>query len=265
MKTWKIQKFFGDVIYDLRSRGLLPVVILLGVAMIAVPVLISRGGGSSDATLRSATGVVKTPPEVERAVVAYAPPGVRDYKKRLDGSPAKDPFHQALAPSAASESQLNSTVPIASSAPTGSSGVASAGSTSTSTSSGTGTSTGTTVTHQLYLYHAVADVSVGEVSQPLVRHKHIKAFSALPNQVTPVMIYLGSSLDEKRAYFSISKNANLVPGKGTCVPSPTDCSLLALTEGQSADMVYSVDGKTYRIKVNRIDLQRTRVGKRFTK
>jgi len=38
MKAWKVQKFFGDVVYDLRSRGLLPVVVLLLVAMVAVPV-----------------------------------------------------------------------------------------------------------------------------------------------------------------------------------------------------------------------------------
>jgi hypothetical protein len=253
MKPWKVQKFFGDIVYDLRSRGLLPVAVLLLVAMVAVPVLISRaGGGSSTEPVQATAAAVKTPPEIERAVVAYDA-GVRNYKKRLDGSSPQDPFHQPAGSSSESASQLNSTVTAPTTVPSGSSGAgASAGST------GTSTSTGTTVTRRLYLYHSVADISAGEVSQPLVRHRHIKTFTPLPNQVTPVMVYLGSALDEKRAYFSLSKSANLVPGQGTCVPSPTDCSLLALAPGQSADMVYSVDGKTYRVKVNKIELKRTR-------
>ena len=54
MKPWKIQKFFEDVVYDLRNRGLLPVVILLVVALVAVPVLISRGGSDSVRPTRTA-------------------------------------------------------------------------------------------------------------------------------------------------------------------------------------------------------------------
>ncbi len=42
MKPWKAQKFFGDVVYDLRSRNLLPVVVMLVVAIVAVPVLVSK-------------------------------------------------------------------------------------------------------------------------------------------------------------------------------------------------------------------------------
>ena len=35
MKLWKVQKFFSDVVYDMRSRNLLLVAILLIVAIIA--------------------------------------------------------------------------------------------------------------------------------------------------------------------------------------------------------------------------------------
>src|SRR5204863_5419691 len=101
---------------------------------------------------------------------------------------------------------------------------------------GSGSSTGPV--HRYYFY-SVADLSVGDPSQPLERHKHIKPFTSLPNQVAPVMIYLGSSLDGKRAYFSISKMAEQLTGPGTCVPSPTDCSLLALSANPTEDMVYS--------------------------
>jgi hypothetical protein len=257
MKPWKVQKFFGDVVYDLRSRGLLPVVILVGVAMVAVPVLISRGGGSSSASLQPTAGTMKTPPEIERAVVSYAPPGVRDYKKRLNDLTAKDPFHQQFAPSAAAQSKLQSTVPVqadsggvSSSSTSSSSAVSSAP--SSGGSSGSDTSSGTTKTRRYYFY-SVADLSVGDVTQPPTRHKKIKAFTPLPDQVAPVMIYLGSSVDGKQAYFSISKSVTQITGPGSCSPSPTDCSLLVLRPGQAEDMVYATDGKTYRVKVNKIN------------
>jgi hypothetical protein len=256
MKPWKIQKFFGDVIYDLRSRGLLPVVILVAVAMVAVPILVSRGGGSSSSSTPQPTAATaKTPPEIEQAVVSYAPPGVRDYKKRLSDMTAKDPFHQQFAPSAAAQSQLKSTVPVPAepgTASTTSSSAATSVPPSSGDSGGSGTSSSTTKTRRYYFY-SVADVSVGDVTQPLTRHKKIKAFTALPDQVAPVMIYLGSSVDGKRAFFSISKSVTQNTGPGTCAPSPTDCSLLMLRPGQAEDMVYSVDGKTYRVKVNKIN------------
>ncbi|MFL5906487.1 MAG: hypothetical protein ACJ75Z_02675 [Solirubrobacterales bacterium] len=257
MKLWKVRKVFGDLVYDLRSRGLLPVVILLVVAMIAVPMLISRGGSSSSSgPLQPTSATGKTAPEAEQAVVSYSPAGLRNYKSRLDRLSPKDPFRQPEVPavSAAAASQLTSGV-----APPTVSSSSSSSSVAPSTGASTGVSTGstrTTTTHRLYLYRSVADISVGDVSQPLQRHKHIPAFSSLPDQVTPVMIYLGSSLDRKRAYFSISKSAAQPTGQGTCVPSPTDCSLLSLAVGQSADMVYSTDGKTYRVKVNKINLNR---------
>src|SRR5207247_751914 len=141
-------------------------------------------------------------------------------------------------------SQLNSTVSVPPSSG-GFSGSSSTGSSSTGTSgtgTSTGSSTGSTTTHRLYLYRSVADISDGDASQPLERHKHIKPFSSLPNQVTPVIVYLGSTLNEKRAYFLISKSSTQLTGPGTCIPSPTDCSLLALAQGQTEDLLYSVDG-----------------------
>jgi hypothetical protein len=247
MKPWKVQKFFGDVVYDLRSRGLLPVVILLVVAMIAVPMLIARGSdGSSDSPLQATAAAAKAAPETERAVVSYKP-GVREYKKRLDDRSATNPFKQPKVNSAAADSQLNSTV-----TPT-STGSTSSSSTGVSSGSSTGSTSTGTITRHFYLFHSVADLSFGEVSQPLVRHKKTKNYAMLPNQTAPVLVYLGSTLDEKRSLFSVSKYTEQLTGAGTCAPGPTDCSLLAIGPGQTEDMVYQGDGKTYRLKINKIN------------
>ena len=93
MKSWKIQKFFGDVVYDLRSRGLLPLAVLLVVAMVAVPILILRAARAR-ARRRRPSWRPKTAadlaPENQAAVLAYDP-GVRDYRERLDELPPRTP------------------------------------------------------------------------------------------------------------------------------------------------------------------------------
>jgi hypothetical protein len=253
MKTWKVQKFFGDVVYDLRSRGLLPVVILLLVAMVAVPLLISRGKGASTASLQPAAATAQTPPEAEQAVVAYHP-GIRDYKKRLDDLSPKDPFRQQFARSAAAASALKSTVTTPTSSGSGSSGTT----TDTGTGGGGGTSTGkkkkksksVTVTYQ-------TTVLAGDASAQLTPFNDIQSMTTLPSQTAPALIYFGLSPDYKRALFLVSNRVARLDGPGTCVPAPDDCALLYLGPGQSEDVLYTGDGKTYRIVVAEI--------KRFTK
>ena len=260
MKLWKLQKFFEDVVYDLRNKGLLPVVILLIVALAAVPILLSRGG-SSNSSASPAEPIAATDqasPQTEQAVVAYAPAGIRKYQDRLQGQ-AKDPFRPQASPAAAAAaaqaSALQSTVTVPTSSGASSSSLTPS-TPSTGGSGGSGSSGGSTRT--LYLYRSVADLSVGDASQPLQRHKHIEAFTPLPSQVAPVMIYLGSSLSGKHAYFSISKSIDPISGDGTCAPSPTDCTLLALGVGQAEDLTYTPDGHTYRVKINKINLVRKR-------
>jgi hypothetical protein len=255
MKAWKVRKFFGDVVYDLRSRGLLPVVILLVVAMVAVPLLITRGSsGSSASSLQPAAASAKVAPETEHAVVSYSP-GIRNYKQRLNDLSPKDPFRQQFAQSAAAASQLNSTVTTPTS--TGTSTTASTTG-STTTSTGGGNSTGKKkkkkksgeVTYQVNLL-------AGDVNAQLTPFNNVQAMTPLPSQTSPVVVFWGLSSDHGSVMFLVSNRVGVVNGPGTCVPSPDDCALLSLTPNQSEDLQYQQDGNTYRIVVAQI--------KRFTK
>jgi hypothetical protein len=259
MRLWKVQKFFGDVVYDLRNRRLLPIAILLLVAMIAVPVLIARGSsGSSSSSAQPSSASVGPAPETENAVISYNPPGIREYKKRLNDLAAKDPFRQQFSQSAAASaaSQLNSTAPT----PTQTGSTSSSSSTSVSVSPSTGSSStgssstpsGSKALRLRRYFHSVADLSVGEVGQPATRHKKIKSFTTLPGDTAPVLVYIGSTLDAKKAVFSVSKFVDNFTGPGTCGPSPGECTLLALTVGESEQLHYSVDGKTYQVTIHAI-------------
>ena len=63
---------------------------------------------------------------------------------------------------------------------------------------------------------------------------------------------LYNTFGDKRALFLVSNKVTSVSGAGTCIPAPDDCSLLYLATGQSEDLTYSVDGKTYRLAVSEI-------------
>jgi hypothetical protein len=268
MKLWKLQKFFGDVVYDLRNKGLLPVVILLVVAMVAVPVVISRGGSDSSSPSATPTAAMtQQAPETEQAVLAYSPAGLRKYKERLKGLSPKDPFRQQFdaAAATAAASALESTVPtIGGTTETSSSSTI--GPTEVSggdTGSSPATSTGGTKKKSKkkksstnYFYEP--SLLMGEVNAPtLTPYNKVQPMTALPSPELPVVVYFGLNSDNKRALFLVSNRVTSVSGQGTCIPAPDDCSLLYLAKGQSEDLSYSVDGKTYRLSVADI--------KRFTK
>ena len=269
MKPWKIQKFFEDVVYDLRSRGLLPVVIALVVAMVAVPVLISRGGSdSSGSSLQAAAGAPQTPPETKEAVVSYTPAGIRNYKERLGGLSPQDPFRQQFAQSAATASQLNSTVTTAAGATSPGSDPSSSGASASGdsiTSGGTGGGSGTKTRQHAKkngkknkkkssktTYSYSVTVMAGEADATLTPFKDVASLTPLPSQSSPVVLYWGLSTDFSRALFLVSNKVDTLDGPGTCIPAPDDCSLLTLAPGESEDLHYAQDGKTYRLVVNEI-------------
>jgi hypothetical protein len=256
MKPWRIRKFFGDIVYDLRSRGLLPVVILLLVAMVAVPVLISRGNKSTPASLQPAAASVKPSPEAETAVVSYHPGGLRNYKQRLNDLSAKDPFHSEFAHSAAAASQLESTVTPTETG-TGTSTTASTDSSSSSTVVDTGGSGHKK--HKSSKAKATYQVNLlaGDANTTLTPFNNVASMTPLPSASSPLIIYYGLSSDHGAALFLVSNRVSSVSGPGTCVPAPDDCALLSVAQGQAEDLQYPPDGKTYRVVVAEI--------KRFTK
>jgi hypothetical protein len=250
MKTWKIQKFAGDVVHDLRSRGLLPVAAVLVVAMIAVPVFIARSGSEAPppppVKVESAS---KLAPENQTAVVAYKP-GLREYKKRLGELAEKDPFVQQYpVPSAPAADSATPSAPVA--GDVGGGGTSDGGSAPVVVQKPSGK-----VTMRYFFYET--DVMVGDASAPLQTRRRIDRFAPLPSPQAPIAVFLGTQNGGKKAIFLVGDNVTPLVGGGQCTPSPEACQLLALGENQTQDLVYALDGKTYRIKVTRIELMETR-------
>jgi hypothetical protein len=246
MKAWKIRKLAEDVVWDLRNRGLLPIVALLVVAIAVVPILIMRGGEkASDAGASVAVDPVSAP-EAESAVLAYNP-GLRDYRERLKELAAKNPFKQHF--------QTTSSVAALTSEVGGSTESVSisdsAGEVEIKTGGGDGGDKSKTVVKTKYVSYAL-DVAVGVVGD-LKSRKNVEPLSFLPGEATPVMVFLGVGDDGDKAMFLVSSDVSAASGTGTCVPSGgSPCEVLMMRPGQVEDLTYTPDGRIYRLKVSDI-------------
>jgi hypothetical protein len=253
MSGWKVQKFFGDLVYDLRSRNLLPVVIMLAVGIVAVPFLISRGSNDSSADLAPATSAAVSSPLTKNAVVAYHAPGLRNAKKRLNDLASKNPFIQQFTPKASGSGGSSTTLDVQGSIPginDGSGGTGGSGGSNGSGGGkdGDGSSGGKTQT--VYTYY-VTNVTVSDGGAPAPVN-NVRQFQFLPNDATPVLTYLGTASAGKQALFLVSKDVTSVGGNGVCFPSADACQLLGLNAGAGADLLYAPDGKTYHLQVTKI-------------
>jgi hypothetical protein len=252
VKLWKLQKFAGDVVYDLRQRNLLLPVVALLIALVAVPVLIAKGGSDGSAgPFGFGTTSAQSSPETENAVVAYHP-GVRNPKKRLSHLSAKDPFTQQYtnAPASSDSSSVDSLAQALGNSTSGTTGVG--GGSTGSGGSGGGKSPGkVTHTHKTTYFWWESDVQVGEAGTQLAELDNVKPFQFLPSPEKPVLTYIGT-VGGSQAVFLVSNDVSSIGGEGTCFPSVDACQLLGLNAGKGADLIYGPDGKTYHVQVLRV-------------
>jgi hypothetical protein len=249
VKLWKLQKFAGDVVYDLRSKNLLLPAVALLVALVAVPVLIAGSGSDGSAGAYGLGGATSatTPPESENAVVAYNP-GVRNFKKRLSHLGPKNPFTQQYTNSPAPTPGADSLAQaLSGSSTSGSSGVG-GGSTGGGNSGGGGKSPGKVTQQKTTYFWWESDVQVGEAGTPLTTMNSVKPFQFLPSPDKPVLTYIGT-VSGSQAVFLVSNEVSSIGGEGTCFPSVDACQLLGLNPGKGADLIYGPDGKTYHVQV----------------
>ena len=257
-----------NVYRDLRDRKLLPLVVLLLVAIIAVPVVLSVSASTPPSTAAPVAEVVPADaPEAQAAVMAENP-GLRDYRERLDALKAENPFDQQFetsglaGPEVESGSESVSTVTESGGAPVTDGGDTGAvtdtsggGSTTTSspdTSSSSGGSVESTETAEpeILFYTFKVDLQYG-LEGDVRERRNVK----LLDMLSPVGTFLGASADASQAVFALSSNVTAATGDGECSPSPESCDFLLLEKGQSAALTYQQDGAeiaTYRLGVDDI-------------
>jgi hypothetical protein len=240
--------FLPNMIKELRERKLWPIAILLIVALVAVPLLLSK---------KAPTNLVTKPTGGLPYSTGTALPAISVQTKPADSKLAgrgRNPFSPQHG---ATTTTTTTTTSTAVTTPT--SGVSGAtGSTGSSTvSSGGGSTTGTPVTtspattpaptttptpptkpappapngltaKQSYQVSLAVTTPGGGLKtiDPLER------LSVLPSPQQPLLVELGVLHDTGRVLFAVEPGA-AVGGPGTCTPGPIDCEILSLAPGQT--------------------------------
>lgn len=263
----KVPDFLLDIYYDLRERHLLPLVAILLVALVALPIAL-RGDASEPTPGAGATAGASSVMPSSKLVVAKAAPGLRDYRRRLDGQTPQDPFVQkytggnseeGAAVGSAGEGGTEGggatleSIPSEPSAPesTGGGGLDDGGSEPSSDS-------------ELTYYSFSIDVRVVPVSsspgekkpKPSVR-RNLPALTMLPSRKTPALTFMTVTKDEKKVLMLVNDNVRALFGDGVCAVGTNTCQLLALEPGVPETVVYGAEERTYRIEVLKLKLVTT--------
>lgn len=267
----KAPQLLVDVFRDLRDRRLLIPAAALAIALVAVPLLLSRSSEPAPPPLAPEGNVAVEGAATQPAVLVETVT-VRDYRRRLDRLKSKNPFseHFTVPPSNLAVGSLEGT-PVdqpgsaaggaTATVPAGSSSSASTASTgTTSTGSGSSSSSPSSTASNpppapppvtRFLTRRI-DVLVGPVGNTEPRN-NIKQLKLLPSKASPVVAFLGVSEDGKQAVFLVSDDVASTSGDGSCFPSASNCQYLVMGEGDDRTFDYTPDGLTYRLKLKHIN------------
>jgi hypothetical protein len=266
-----VREFFASLKEDLLSRRLLPVLVVLGVLLVAAVAYAVLGGSSSTSTVAVSASSGST--AVAGVAVSPAPANpnqpiseTTNGTSKQHGGSARNPF----TPLPGSEKSPSSST--ASTAASSSSGASTTSSSGTSPSSSGGTTPATSPKEttpakpkKVYVhYHVTAQLgvvpAVAEGAQPLPvllkTYKDMALDEPLPGKANPQLIYLGVVLRTgKDVLFGLAGEA-ILHGSATCQPSETQCQAIELQVGQSETLeVVEANGTpvTYELKLVSID------------
>lgn len=259
-----VTRFLRAAFGDLREKRLWPIAAVLLVALVAVPVLLSKSSTPAPAP----QAALPTPPPSGSSIPALSVQSTPSHT-RIAGK-ARNPFATgststtaiATAAGAAATSVSTAASSVAGNVAsalggTGTSGTSSttpggsssgAGSTSTvtsspSTSSGGASGTnppsitpnakpkaapsGLTSTQAYDVALAITNSAGGiDTTDPQER------LSAIPSDQQPLLVELGVLKGGNRVLFAVEPGA-VVNGPGTCIPGPLDCEILSLGQDQT--------------------------------
>jgi hypothetical protein len=259
----------NDLYRDLRDRRLLPVVIVLAVAIVAVPFLL--GGGSeapvATAPVSTADGPAGGAESLSPVVLADVP-GLRDYRQRLSRFNRRDPFKQQMTGTGTAQGGKGNLEQTGSTTTDAVSSSTSTASTSSSTSSGTtttstdtGSSSGTSTPPappehpgngsgkpEDRLVVTTIDVRVGRAGETKVL-KGVESLQFLPGDKRPVVQFVQGDSDGTHAAFVVSADVTKSEGDGNCDPGRNDCQFLLMAKGDTQTFVYGAAQETYRLQL----------------
>jgi hypothetical protein len=267
----RMPRFVENLYRDMRDRRLLLPALALVVALIAVPVALSRSSSSAPPPPQASVTGGDEEAATEPAVLSEQL-GVTNYRKRLNQLESKNPFREqfvGLPPGAKLQTTTGGTGSTATGT-TSTSGVSSSSLSGTSASGGSTTSVSATSTEpsgsgaspgsvspkprsRRYFAFRVS-VEIGPAGD-LTERDGVKRLTFLPGKNRPLVAFVGVTEDTEHAIFVISDDVSSVRGDGRCTPRRGSCNFLELKPGDKASLEYAPEGdRTYNLKLHDIKL-----------
>jgi hypothetical protein len=256
--------FAKDLFDDLKESRLWPLAIALVVALVAIPVVLSKpakeAGAPVSATAAPAVGGAGgTSLLPELKPIANLTPATDDReRKSVDRLARKNPF-EPLVKTKSSSSSSSESAPAGGAGLSGTPASATGGGTTAGTttgttgggSAGTSPSTGSDTAQTYYTY--VAKVKFGLLGA--TENKTLQRMRAMPSTDNPIVVFLGATTDAETAVFLVSTSAD-PSGDGKCKPSDDQCTFLYMKEGETQTFDVADDTgalKTYELTLRKIE------------
>jgi len=254
---------------ELLERRLWPFALALVVAIIAIPVVLSKSAKQPPPVPPAPAATGGNSPSVAfQPAVSTEGKKSSEIRKNLRHFQVKNPFTpQGLTSSSGSASSAGNAQPVeqpgtsggtvtpttTSSSSTGSSGGSSGSTGSTGTAN-----TAPTTKKQTFYYTYTVDVKFGKTGKEDA--KTLTKFRALPGSDNPIVVFIGVRNDGETAVFLVSANATTT-GDGKCSPSDTECTFLYLKKKQSRTIeAVDADGgiTDYTLELTGINVKKTK-------
>jgi hypothetical protein len=252
--------FILDLWHDLQAKRLWPVALVLGVALVAVPVVVSK---PSDAPMPKRVQAVRTAPDPKdlKALTSVKLDDTDAARgSSLDTFDPSDPFRppkEVTDPPKAEADTPSSVTGQAPGSPSGGSpsspGGGSPSSPGTGSPGGGGDGGSTTTTTTQYRY--VVDVTFAVNG----RKRHIEGLERLdmlPSQESPLLLFLGATPSGGNAVFLVDSTLKAA-GEGSCKPKPSECAFLYIGAGSEHEFTND-DGDSYTLRID--EIRKVRVG-----
>jgi hypothetical protein len=254
--------FFLDLWQDLQAKRLAPVAVVLVLALIAVPVVLSK---PAKTTAPPPTNAVRSAPDPKdlKALASVKLANADERGSSLDTFDPSDPFRppksvtkkKAAGTNAPSSVAGNTSGGSTSGDTSGGGDTGSTGGTTGGTGGGTTGGTGGGGQTQTVQYRYVVDVTF--IANGHARHiKGLERLQMLPSENSPLLLFLGVTPKAGNAVFLVDSTLDAA-GEGRCKPKASECAFLYIGAG-SEHAFTNDDGDSYRIRID--EIRKVRVG-----
>jgi hypothetical protein len=244
--------FLLDLWHDLRAKRLAPVAAVLALALVAVPVVLSK---PSETPAPPPPTARKAPdPKDLKALASVKLEQTDERGSSLDMFDPSDPFRPPKKVTKRSNQDGDVASTVAGETPSSGGDTGSTGETPSTgggtTGGGETPSTGggdaPTTTVQ---YRYVVDLTF--TSNGRTRHvKSMERLDMLPSQESPLLLFLGVTANAGNAVFLVDSTLEAA-GEGKCKPRASECAFLYIGAGSEHEFT-NEEGDSYTLRINEI-------------